>query len=132
LEYTHLPPSEHNPLRQTSETGDSRLRLLEERLRSFTFSELRSYCLENEPTASVGIFVLAEHRYPTDTNPEAKYLMIVDLFISLAALHEIGIEEEVHTLETAFDGPSANDSSIVPASELLVQQKILRNEDAIG
>lgn len=132
MEHTPLPPPEHNPSPPTSETDDSRLHLLEEKLRGLTFDDLRTYCLEQEPTATVGILVLAERRYPLDANPEAKYLMLVELLVSLAALHEVGIEGEVRALESAFSLPSADDPAIVPSAELMLQQEILRNEDVMG
>lgn len=132
LEYIHLPPPEHNPLRPTSETDSSRLHLLEEKLRGLTFDDLRTYCLDQEPTATVGIFVLAERRYPLDSDPEAKYLMLFELLVSIAALHEVGIEEELRALEASYKLPSADDPYSIPAAELLVQQEILRNEDVMG
>lgn len=131
MEYTHLPPPEHDPLGRSSE-ADSRLHELEERFHGLTFDELRSFCLEQEPTATVGILVLAERRWPADSNPEAKYLMLVELLSSLAALHEVGIEEEVRALEQAFNLPSATNPSTVPPSKLLGQRKIPQNEDATG
>lgn len=77
MPFTHLPPPEHDRLRTTTEADDSRLHLLEEKLRGLTFDDFRTYCLDQEPTATVGIFVLAERRYPLDSNPDAKYLMLV-------------------------------------------------------
>lgn len=131
MEYTPLPPSNHEPSRRTRETAEARLGDTEARFRTFSFDELRAFCAEHEPTAMVGIFVLAERRYPYDSNPEAKYLMITDMLTTLATLHMASVDEEVQALEAAFRQPSATDSN-VPKAELAVQQEFLPNEDTTG
>lgn len=123
MEHMSIPPPDHESLAHEHES-ESRLHVLQERFRGLTFNDLRAYCLEHTPTATVGLFVLAEKRYPADVNPEAKYLMLVDLLISLAALHEVSVEEEVRTLEAAFNMPSATDPDSVPPEELTVQPEI--------
>lgn len=122
MESHYLPPPDHDPLKHADE-ADKHLYDLQEHFRSLTFEELRSFCLEQEPTATVGIFVLAEKCHPADSNPDAKYLMLVELLISFATLHEADIEEKVRALEDMFNLSGATNLEIIASDELPAQQE---------
>lgn len=123
MEPKNLRPQEPRP--SQGETAHSRLHQLKERFWREPYEDLFAFCQKRDPERVAQILAYAERLLPPENGghgenvQDAKYTLIVDLLIDLAADLAMAEAQELHAIERVFYQSVADDPAVVPAAELL-------------